>query len=118
LESFADYATYLKSARWRELREQAVVRDLGRCRTCNTTEELEVHHRRYPAIWGEETVEDLTTLCRTCHEIITAHLERQRFRKRLPVAVDTVRLTPTQESKGGHGLQQTELSDYRRVTPT
>jgi hypothetical protein len=39
---------------------------------------LEVHHRRYPENWGEETVYDLTTLCHNCHARL-AHPSRSSF---------------------------------------
>lgn len=88
------YCRYLHSRRWQELRAEALVRDGCRCRSCNSAQDLEVHHRRYPAVFGTETVDDLTTLCRSCHEAISAHLDRRRFREREPLLIDAQRLVP------------------------
>lgn len=54
-----------------------------RCRLCNRappTVRLEVHHRTYKNL-GFEQAEDLTTLCATCHGVVTDML---RDRRRLP----------------------------------
>jgi HNH endonuclease len=62
------YMEYLRSDRWRQLRAEALQRDGYACRVCASTVELNVHHREYRKRWGGETVDDLTTLCRRCHE--------------------------------------------------
>src|SRR4051812_15635681 len=68
---FQTYADYRDSDTWKELRRKARQRDGHRCRVCNRTEQLSVHHRRYPELYGTETVDDLTTLCQPCHDAIT-----------------------------------------------
>jgi len=77
------YAQYLRSDRWAELRAEAIERDGHACRFCNKPDDLSVHHRRYPARWGEETVQDLTTMCRGCHAVFgwfrRLHTERRRL---------------------------------------
>lgn len=77
------YEEYIRSPLWRTLpaRIEAMQRDGMRCRGCNTAEDLEVHHRRYPAVLGTENVDDLTTLCRQCHEAITTVIRQRRFVK-------------------------------------
>ncbi len=72
INQYPTYQDYLLSPRWPELRKQAIYRDGGRCRLCNSSDNLEVHHRRYPKVWGEETVDDLTTLCSDCHDFFSA----------------------------------------------
>lgn len=62
-----DYATYLESPEWARLRRRAIVRAGGRCQLCNSRKSLNVHHRTYTRI-GEERLDDLTVLCRSCHE--------------------------------------------------
>jgi hypothetical protein len=64
------YADYLKSARWAELVAERLALDHYRCRACDRDKDLQVHHRRYPAVLGTETVDDLTTFCRGCHVVI------------------------------------------------
>ena len=63
------YAAYLRTARWSELRAEALERDGHRCRFCDGTVRLTVHHRRYPRVFGTETVDDLTTMCSGCNVV-------------------------------------------------
>ena len=74
-----DYRAYLRSPEWQELRKAALKRAGGRCQVCNNPERLEVHHRTYERIF-EETLDDLTVLCRRCHE--THHVRRRRKKAR------------------------------------
>ena len=61
------YDEYLKTEEWAEKRGWVLERDGHRCRLCNSKEPLHVHHRTY-ARRGAEDLEDLTTLCKICHE--------------------------------------------------
>jgi replicative DNA helicase len=65
------YHEYLQSDKWKSLRLLCLTRDQYRCRVCNESEHLEVHHRTYERI-GQEQLDDLTTLCDKCHELYTA----------------------------------------------
>jgi hypothetical protein len=69
------YEDYLKTPEWAEKREQALERDGHRCRLCNSKEPLHVHHRTY-ARRGFEDLEDLTTLCKFCHEHFHQRVEQ------------------------------------------
>jgi len=67
---FLSYRDYLNSQQWMKLRRQALDRDGRRCRLCDSTEDLHVHHRRYPEArdeWSQDCVDALTTLCKICH---------------------------------------------------
>ena len=55
------------SPKWKELREARLKIDGQKCVMCGTAYQLQVHHRRYPPAWGLETLDDLVTLCDTCH---------------------------------------------------
>jgi hypothetical protein len=65
----ADYAHYLHSPAWRQLRSHVLERDRWRCRQCGSPESLNVHHVRYgpldatPLGW-------LMTLCDSCHRAL------------------------------------------------
>jgi 5-methylcytosine-specific restriction endonuclease McrA len=61
-----DYATYIKTSRWKQRREEAKRRAGNRCLVCNSGDRLEVHHRSYANL-GNERPEDLTVLCADCH---------------------------------------------------
>lgn len=63
----AEYEAYLQSPEWRERRRRTLERDGYRCRVCNSPDNLDAHHRTYER-FGEELDEDLTTLCRRCHD--------------------------------------------------
>lgn len=73
----AEYRKYLKSPEWKALRRQAMERDGHRCRTCNAERNLEAHHRYYPEEFGTETIDALTTLCRSCHELFETRRRRR-----------------------------------------
>jgi hypothetical protein len=58
---------YLRSEHWRTVRIGALERAEHRCQVCNTTKQLDVHHRTYERL-GMERDADLTVLCRRCHD--------------------------------------------------
>jgi hypothetical protein len=61
-----DYREYLQSSSWLEKRKAAIARAEGRCQLCNSTSQLQVHHRTYERV-GDERPQDLVTLCDSCH---------------------------------------------------
>lgn len=62
------YTAYIKSTKWRAIRAKVLFRDGGRCVCCRAGGRgLEVHHKTY-ARFGNESMNDLVTLCHTCHE--------------------------------------------------
>lgn len=63
-----NYHAYLLSGEWIVKREAAIRAAGGRCQVCNSTRELNAHHRTYERI-GRELPEDLIVLCRCCHKL-------------------------------------------------
>jgi len=64
------YQQYLKSSKWKILRLRALQRDSYTCQHCKTegdTNSLHVHHLTYKRL-GDEHLDDLLTLCPTCHK--------------------------------------------------
>lgn len=61
------YHRYLKSPAWQARRLIALDNAGHHCQVCNGNECLDVHHRTYERI-GAEHHNDLTVLCRECHE--------------------------------------------------
>ena len=57
---------YLKSATWKDIRNQVIERDKDICCHCRN-KGYDVHHKTYKN-WGNEKLDDLITLCRACHE--------------------------------------------------
>lgn len=61
-----EYQKYLQTAIWHTIRRQRLAIDNGECVLCGI-KATNVHHRRYPKRLGSETVNDLISLCDTCH---------------------------------------------------
>ena len=61
------YKIYLNSAQWRIFRWNVRKYFNFTCQRCGSTSSLDVHHLHYETI-GEESIHDVTLLCRTCHE--------------------------------------------------
>jgi 5-methylcytosine-specific restriction endonuclease McrA len=101
-----NYATYISSANWRHSGARlGELKAAGfRCRTCNASDSLEVHHRTYER-FGRELMSDLTTLCRRCHLGVTDILRGRRYALLNLRTVDTV--------LSGH--QPMVLFDYSRA---
>lgn len=62
------YSDRRRTREWAVLKRQIHRRDGYRCRLCGDDDrQLHVHHRTYET-YAEERLEDLITLCRSCHE--------------------------------------------------
>jgi 5-methylcytosine-specific restriction endonuclease McrA len=62
-----EYEKYLKSDHWQKKRLQILDFWDHRCCICNSSENLEVHHRTYERV-GNELITDCIVLCDKCHE--------------------------------------------------
>ncbi len=52
---------------YESLRQQVMRRDGWRCQSCGTMANLEVHHKQFRSQSGDDTEQNLITLCTTCH---------------------------------------------------
>jgi 5-methylcytosine-specific restriction endonuclease McrA len=52
---------------YEQLRNEVVRRDNWRCQSCGTTSNLEVHHKEFRGHSGDDSDENLITLCHECH---------------------------------------------------
>ncbi len=78
-----DYREYIRSDEWRETATAAKVRADWRCQVCNrpsTDVTLDAHHRTYERL-GHELPEDITVLCRDCHELYESNKAHRNGRK-------------------------------------
>ena len=50
-----------------QLRNQVLHRDGWRCQSCGTMSNLEVHHKQFRSQSGDDSENNLITLCSTCH---------------------------------------------------
>jgi 5-methylcytosine-specific restriction endonuclease McrA len=53
-----------------QLRQQILRRDSWRCQLCGTMSNLEIHHKKFRSHSGEDSEENLITLCAACHAIV------------------------------------------------
>lgn len=52
---------------YESLRQQVLRRDGWRCQSCGTMTNLEVHHNQFRSHSGDDSEENLITLCTECH---------------------------------------------------
>jgi 5-methylcytosine-specific restriction endonuclease McrA len=52
---------------YESLRQEVLHRDGWHCQSCGTMSNLEVHHKLFRSHSGEDSEENLITLCSTCH---------------------------------------------------
>jgi hypothetical protein len=65
-ETTPEYKSYLSSAVWKKKRYDALLRDKWTCSHCGK-KATEVHHKRYPKTLGDEPLEWLESICKSCH---------------------------------------------------
>lgn len=62
-----NYADFLRSGFWGDVRYRKLELN-PRCQRCNSTRDLQVHHKFYRKSWYDTEIEDLETLCHDCHK--------------------------------------------------
>jgi 5-methylcytosine-specific restriction endonuclease McrA len=60
----------LDAVAYESLRQQVLRRDGWRCQSCGTMANLEVHHKQFRSHSGDDSEENLITLCTVCHNEI------------------------------------------------
>jgi len=60
----------LDSELYEQLRNQVLRRDGWRCQACGTMSNLEVHHREFRSQSGDDSEQNLITLCSACHTTV------------------------------------------------
>lgn len=62
------------SKKWKGLpakkRQRLIDRDGGRCRRCDGSEYLHIHHVRFRSEGGPDNSKNLLSLCQRCHDIV------------------------------------------------
>jgi 5-methylcytosine-specific restriction endonuclease McrA len=59
----------LEYPEYEELRQRVLRRDSWRCQFCGSRLGLEVHHQHFSSHSGEDTEDNLITLCASCHSV-------------------------------------------------
>ena len=60
----------LEAELYEQLRNQVLRRDGWKCQPCGTMSNLEVHHRNFRSQSGDDSEQNLITLCSTCHTTV------------------------------------------------
>lgn len=67
---------------WQVIRWKVLERDGFKCTKCGSAKDLEAHHIIPRRKGGADDLDNLTTLCKKCHDIADAHLKRQESEAR------------------------------------
>ncbi len=94
----SEYLSYIKSAKWKRLADVRKAYDHYKCTRCGSEHELQVHHKNYPSVFGKESIFDLQTLCRSCHQKISKYNVSERIIK---VSTDSTVWKMFRKEKGG-----------------
>jgi 5-methylcytosine-specific restriction endonuclease McrA len=57
----------LEPPQYDQLRNQVLRRDGWRCQACGAMSNLEVHHKEFRSQSGDDSEQNLITLCAVCH---------------------------------------------------
>jgi len=60
----------LDAESYEALRQEVLRRDGWRCQSCGTMSNLEVHHKQFRSHSGDDSEENLITLCARCHLVV------------------------------------------------
>jgi 5-methylcytosine-specific restriction endonuclease McrA len=55
---------------YEQLRRELLRRDGWRCQSCGSAENLQIHHKEFRSRCGNDSEENLITLCADCHNSI------------------------------------------------
>ena len=62
-----DYSEYLQTDYWKTLSKQCKEEAWNKCKLCNSSKNLNTHHRSYKNRWLVWEKDDLIVLCNKCH---------------------------------------------------
>jgi 5-methylcytosine-specific restriction endonuclease McrA len=60
----------LESELYKKLRHQVLSRDGWKCQACGRRSNLEVHHKEFRSRSGDDSEQNLITLCVVCHSYV------------------------------------------------
>jgi 5-methylcytosine-specific restriction endonuclease McrA len=66
----------LNQEAYARLHQQILERDGWRCQGCGSSEHLQIHHKKFRSQSGNDSEENLITLCAQCHMRIHMTLKR------------------------------------------
>lgn len=60
----------LDSLSYEKLRQKVLRRDGWRCQGCGARQQLQIHHKEFRSHSGDDSEENLITLCDHCHKLV------------------------------------------------
>ena len=91
-----NYYEYIRSKEWFERTAPVRKRNEGLCEVCNLRYGEDVHHRTYDRL-GNEDLDDLLHVCRTCHAMIHRKDQGVIWKSRLPFLRELIDELPVPE---------------------
>lgn len=81
-----EYQEFLKTDFWKELSSTKKEMVGHKCEGCETTENLQCHHKFYRKSWFATRLSDLVVLCDGCHSKVHKALDKpkKRFKRNKP----------------------------------
>ena len=77
-----EYRKYLKSAKWKKKRIQALAYHGAECACCGSTNKIHIHHISYLNYPGNEKMTDLIPLCEDHHQLVHKLIAELRERNK------------------------------------
>ena len=71
-----NYYDYIQSPIWKKRRDRVIRQHDNKCAKCQSPDLLQVHHLNYKHLF-HEWKEDLTVLCKFCHEAVHSELDEE-----------------------------------------
>ena len=62
---------------YQQLCGQVLERDSWRCQSCGSMRQVQVHHMQFRSHSGDDSEENLVTLCDQCHKLVHANGNRR-----------------------------------------
>lgn len=116
-ETAKDYTAYLKTQHWEQLRVRVAKEYNYTCNGCGEyiPNAFEIHHLTYKRV-GNEKIDDLVCLCRTCHQKETNRIKAQKEEnKRLSNAPFTERVKHAKDWKAKVKLVFVAKKDIKKI---
>jgi len=103
-----EYYKYLNGAHWENTKKRF---KKDKCEICGSRERLELHHLNYKHI-GNETKEDVVTLCRYCHGASHLVLFKGKWRHMRHPSSSTMKII--KRLREGNGVSKSRVAFFIR----
>jgi len=112
------YNDLLKDYRWINISSLVKERDGFRCRLCNSHDNLQVHHRKYSGKPWQAPLNDLVTLCETCHSNFHEYKNKIKAKKKAKASKKTATKLSVSKKDVKHFILFLEELDFKLFSTT